>query len=224
MSEINNKDLIERLTEIFAKGSVNYVEPPPPVDKTDYLKAYNQYAKTELFRARGLSPIKLPTESTILLGAPLTGKTTIMNAWQELIKNKIEHVKYKRETYRNEDGDWQPVKYYKELEMLSSRWIDEKEVRSFYKDIDNLNSNYKNLVVTRYYFLDDFCYQPYLHDKNEFEKAFISYMDRLIRFLELRKDIIVIASTNNKPSEFLGHAGMFARVDKIFGVNKYVIG
>jgi hypothetical protein len=50
---MDNKDLIEKLTEIFAKGSVNYVEPPPPVDNTDCLKAFNQYAKVELFRSRG---------------------------------------------------------------------------------------------------------------------------------------------------------------------------
>ena len=223
MEIMDNKDLIEKLTEIFSKGSVNYVEPSPPVDNTDCLKAFNQYAKTELFRVKGLSPIKLPTESTILLGEPLTGKTSIMNAWQELLKNKIEHVKFKRETFRNEDGEWQPVRYYKELELLSSRWIDEKEVRSFYKDVDNLNLPYKNYVVTQYYFLDDFCYQKYEHGKNEFEKAFISYMDRLIRFLELNKNIIIIASTNNKPSEFLGHAGMYARVDAIFK-NKIAIG
>lgn len=220
---MDNKDLIERLTAIFEKGSVNYVEPPAPIDNTDCLKAFNQYAKVELFRAKGLSPVKLPTESTLLLGEPLTGKTTIMTAWQEVLKNKIEHVKYKRETYRNQDGEWHPVRYYKELELLSSRWIDEKEVRSFYKDIDNLNDNFRNLVVNRYYFIDDFCYQKYEHGKNEFEKAFISYMDRLIRFLELNKNIIVIASTNNKPSEFLGHAGMFARANEIFK-NKVLIG
>ena len=89
--------------------------------------------------------------------------------------------------------------------------------------MDNLNLPYKNYVVTQYYFLDDFCYQKYEHGKNEFEKAFISYMDRLIRFLELNKNIIIIASTNNKPSEFLGNAGMYARVDAIFK-NKIAIG
>lgn len=219
---IDNKDLIERLTEIFAKGSVNYVEPPVPIDNTDCLKAFNQYAKVELFREKGLSPIKLPTESTLLLGKPLTGKTSIMNCWKELIKNKTEHIKFKRETYRNEDGEWQPLRYYKELEKFSFRWIDEKEVRSFYKDIDNLNDNFKNLVVAQYYFLDDFCYQKYEHGKNEFEKAFISYMDRLIRFIELNKSIIVIASTNNKPSEFLDHPGLIARVNEIFK-NKILI-
>lgn len=220
---MDNKDLIERLTEIFSKGSVNYVEPQEPIDNTESLKAYNQFAKRQLFIDKGLNPISLPTESTILLGEPLTGKTSIMNCWQELIKNKIEKVKFKRETFRNADGEWEPVRYYKELENLSSRWIDEKEVRSFYKDIDNLNTNYKNFVVTRYYFLDDFCYRKYEQDKNEFEKAFISYMDRLIRFLELNKNIIVIASTNNKPSEFLNHAGMYARVNEIFK-NKIAIG
>ena len=219
---IDNRDLIERLTEIFAKGSVNYVEPPAPIDSTDCLKAFNQYAKVELFREKGLSPVKLPTESTLLLGKPLTGKTSIMNCWKELIQNKIEHIKFKRETYRNEDGEWQPLRYYKELEKFSFRWIDEKEVRSFYKDIDNLNDNFKNLVVTQYYFLDDFCYQKYEHGKNEFEKAFISYMDRLIRFIELNKSIIVIASTNNKPSEFLDHPGLIARVNEIFK-NKILI-
>lgn len=143
-------------------------------------------------------------------------------AWKEVLKNKIEHVKHKRESFRNEDGEWQPVRYYKELELLSSRWIDEKEVRSFYKDVDNLNLPYRNYIATRYYFIDDFCYQKYEHGKNEFEKAFISYMDRLIRFLELNKNIIVIASTNNKPSEFLNHAGLYARVNAIF-VNKVII-
>lgn len=219
---MDNKDLIEKLTEIFAKGSVNYVEPPPPVDNNDCLKAFNQYAKVELFRSRGLSPVKLPTESTILLGEPLTGKTSIMNAWLEVLKNKIEQVKHKRESFRNEDGEWNPVRYYKELELLSSRWIDEKEVRSFYKDVDNLNLPYKNYIATRYYFIDDLCYQKYEHGKNEFEKAFISYMDRLIRFLELNKNIIVITSTNNNPSEFLNHAGLYARVNAIFA-NKVMI-
>ena len=80
---MDNKDLIEKLTEIFSKGSVNYVEPSPPVDNTDCLKAFNQYAKTELFRVKGLSPIKLPTESTILLGEPLTGKTSILETKME---------------------------------------------------------------------------------------------------------------------------------------------
>ncbi|MBK8396103.1 MAG: hypothetical protein IPL26_12815 [Leptospiraceae bacterium] len=87
---MDNKDLIERLTEIFSKGSVNYVEPQEPIDNTESLKAYNKFAKRQLFIDKGLNPISLPTESTILLGEPLTGKTSIMNCWQELIKNKIE--------------------------------------------------------------------------------------------------------------------------------------
>ena len=53
---MDNKDLIEKLTEIFSKGSVNYVEPSPPVDNTDCLKAFNQYAKTELFNLLTADP------------------------------------------------------------------------------------------------------------------------------------------------------------------------
>jgi hypothetical protein len=180
------------------------------------LQAYTKYVNTDLFKRKNLSPVKIPTESTILLGKPLTGKTSILKCWQELLKNKIEKVKFNRENYRDEDGNWKPVNYYKELENLSSRWIDEKDVRTFYKDIDNLNSNFKNLVVNRYYFIDDFCYQKYEHGKNEFEKSFINYMDKLIRFLELNRNIIVIATTNNKPSEFLGHEGLYLRFNEIF--------
>lgn len=221
--DIMNRDLEKELTEIFSKLSVNYTDPTPPVDRTEFLDAFNKFAKVKLFAEKKLSPLALPTQSTILLGEPLTGKTSIMQAWQELLYNEIEKVKFKRESFVNEDGEWQPLRYYQELEKFSSRWINEEAARDFYRDVNNLKENYKNLVVTRYYFLDDFCYKKYDHEKNEFEKAFISYMDKLIRLLEINKNIIVIATTNNKPSEFLQSDRLYFRVNEIFK-NKIYIG
>lgn len=222
---MDNKDLIDKLTELFSKGSVNYVEPQPPEDKTEALDAFNKYVDKTPFEAKGLSPLVVPTESTILLGKPLTGKTSIMRCWQEILKNRVERIlfDFKRDHYVREYQDNWLIQYQKDLAQNSSMWMDEKDIRTFYKNIENLNSDHRTLFVSKYYFLDDFCYQPYLHDKNEFEKSFIGYMDKLIRFLELNKGIIVIASTNSKPSEILNHSGMYERVDAIFK-NKIKVG
>lgn len=221
---MDNKDLIDKLTEIFSNPSVNYVEPTPPVDKTERLDAYNKYVNRSLFESKKLSPLLVPTESTILLGKPLTGKTTIMHAWHEEVKNRIEKIifDFKNDNYVRRYADNWLSQYNADLAANSSRWIDEKSVREFYKNIDNLNTDYKPLITIKYLFIDDFCYKKYEHDKNEFEKAFINYMDKLIRFLELNNGIIVLATTNNKPSEFLNHSGMLARVNAIFK-NKVVI-
>lgn len=204
------------LVEKIKKGSVNYIPPIQEPKKTECLEVFNKYIDSKIFDSKGLSPLCVPTESTILLGNRRIGKTSLMKCWKESLYNSIQIVKFNRDNYVYDSGGWNANLYYQSLSNYTSRWIDEKEVRKFYRDIENLNEDYKSLSVTRYYFLDDFCYEKYLQGKNEFEKSFINYMDRLIRFLDNNPHIIVIAATNNKPHEFLDSEGMTKRVNEIF--------
>ena len=77
ISEIWKDSEIERLAKILEKGSVNYREPEKFVPSYHLREEFSKHAKVDLFKSKNLSPEILPTESTIILGNPLAGKTLL---------------------------------------------------------------------------------------------------------------------------------------------------
>lgn len=186
MDVINDNEL-NRLMEIFKNTSVNYKEKEQYQKDLKLKTEFNRLGLNDFFASKQLSPSNLPTESILISGKPMIGKTLIMLCWKELLEESEKEKKY----YGTYSDDY------------SFKWIDERETDRYYRQIENNREAPNKLIKRKYYFLDDFCFQPYNFSGATLASGFIDYQNSLLRFLEINKDIIVIGSTNNKPSECL---------------------
>lgn len=185
MDVIKDNEL-DRLMDIFKNTSVNYKEKEPYKKDLKLKKEFDRLKLNDLFASKQLSPSELPTESILISGKPMIGKTLIMLCWKELLEESEKEKRYYG-TYCSDD--------------YSFKWIDERETDRYYRQIENNRETPNKITKKKYYFLDDFCFQPYNFSGATLASGFIDYQNSLLRFLEINKDIIVIGSTNNKPSE-----------------------
>lgn len=184
MDVVNDTEL-ERLMEIFKNTSVNYQDKKPYEKNLKLKKEFDRLNLRELFKAKSLSPEVLPKESILISGKPMIGKTLLMLCWKELLDESMNEDRHNG-NYSND---------------YSYKWIDERETDRFFRQIENNRETPNKLIKRKYFFLDDFCFQPYNFSGGTLASGFIDYQNSLLRFLEINKDIIVIGSTNNKPSE-----------------------
>lgn len=196
---------LKRLEEILSKTSVNYVEPEKPKPLYPMIDKFRSCANLALFKGHGLEPEKLPTESTIIIGSPLAGKSLLMYAWKEVLKVRVEKTTSMMDEYsRKFENDWLK-EYNKDLSKNSSAWICERDTMKYFDNYDNDANGYKTINWKKYFFLDDLFFRnPYpFHSEKKTDQNFISFQEDLFRFLEINKDIIVIASSNNYAYEAL---------------------
>lgn len=192
---------LEKLKAIVERASVNYVTPK----LTPHYPTIEAYKKNSM-SMNGFKPSELPTESTIFIGAPLVGKTFLLKCWEEVLKNRIEKIifKFKNDDYSREFHETWLEEYNKDLSLNSYLWIDEKKTNEFFADYENQVSEYKRLIFKKYFFLDDLFFNRYdFNSEKKTTQNFISFQENLFRFLELNKNIIVIATTNNIPEVIL---------------------
>ncbi len=199
-----NASELKRLEEILSKTSVNYAEPEKPKPHYPMVEKFRSCANLDVFKAHKLTPEKLPEESTVLIGSPLAGKSLLMLAWKEVLKVRIERTTSMMDDYSRRYEDEWFKEYNKDLSKNSSAWICERDTVKFFDNYKN-GEDYRALERKKYFFLDDlFIRNPYpFHSEKPTEKNFITFQEELFRFLEINKDIIVIASTNNYPEEAL---------------------
>ena len=189
--DVTNDIAYNRLMEMFKNVSVNYKEKEPYEKKLKLKTEFDRLKLNDSFASKQLSPSDLPTESILILGKPMIGKTLLMLCWKELLEENENENRY-HGTYSDDH---------------SFKWIDEREIDRHYRQIENNREMPNKLVKKKYYFIDDFCFQPYNFSGATLASGFIDYQNSLLRFLEINKDIIVIGSTNNKPSECLKEPG-----------------
>jgi len=203
INEIWNESELKKLEEIIMKGSVNYT-PEKKVFHYPMIEKFKQYANVEMFKKNNLFPEKLPTESTLLVGQPLAGKSLLMYAWKEVLKVRIDKTVSMMDDYsRRYEEDWLR-EYNKDLSKNSSAWICERDTNKYFDNYDNDPKSYKSLNWKKYFFVDDLFFRPYpFGSDKKTDQNFLSFQEDLFRFLEINKDIIVIGSTNNYPEEIL---------------------
>lgn len=196
----------EELYELVSKMSINYKEPQEIIYNYPLREEFYKKARVDLFKKSGLSPEVLPTQSIILLGKPLLGKSLIMESWREFLKTETLKASNRIDDfYRdNENGH---LAYNQELSKFSHAWICERDTIKYFNNFENDPDAYKRLVFKKYFFLDDLFFKKYdyLSGKKTTEN-FNNFQETLFRFLEVNKDIIVIASTNNYPEDILADA------------------
>lgn len=202
LNQISEQEKSE-LQALIEKLSVNYQEnkftPSYPLREEFYKKA-----QVQLFTAKGLKPEVLPTESTIMLGNALAGKTLLMSAWREMLQEKRKEIEFNRDEYVRRHYEFQWFnEYYGDLSNTSRKWLNEQEIRKFYRNHENTDKTFTNIVWKKYWFLDDLFFGTYPYNDKTSDNGFISYMESIFRFLEINADIIVIASTNNYPQDML---------------------
>lgn len=195
----------KELEELVKKLSVNY-KPQRANCSYPMRDLFYKKAQVNIFKEKNLSPEILPTESTIMMGNALTGKTLLMKAWKELLSNRIKKTTSLMDSYSRKYENQFNSCYSQALAKNSSKWIYEKDTSEWFDNYTKSSENdYTEIVFKKYYFLDDlFFRKPYpFGSEKKTDQNFLSFQESLFRFLETDKDIIVIASTNNMPQSVL---------------------
>jgi len=217
----------DELEALVKKMSVNYRAPEEVKINYPLRAEFYKKAKLDLFQKQNLSPENVPTQSTIILGQPLIGKSLLMEAWREYLKNETFKITNRMDDYSREYGeDWRRV-YDSELSNFSHAWICERDTTRYFNNFENDPDEYRRLVFKKYFFLDDVFFRKYDYKSGKkTSENFTNFQESLFRFLELNKDIIVIASTNNYPHDILAEATnetILTRFNVIFAEDNRIV-
>jgi len=174
------------LEELVKKLSVNYKRPSLQLTYSMREMFYKK-AQVEKFKEKNLSPEILPTQSTLIYGLPLAGKTLLMLAWKELLSNKIKKTTSLMDSYSRRYENEFTHRYSQALERNSSKWICERDTFQYYDNYEKSSERqFTEVVDKRYYFLDDLFFRkvyPFGSDKKT-DQNFLSFQESLFRFLE----------------------------------------
>lgn len=225
-----------------------YLRRFPEVDKSnEFAQRFDRTIsndKKQVLTSNGLNPLEVPTHSVLLKSDPRFAKSTLLLSWKRQLEIQANRLHRLKEYVISKDGLYIPCRGIVKktipqalglirsgLSQYSCSWLTESGngedfgIRDYIINQD-FSSLHEKITGRKYIFIDDL-FESHNWQVNsntitftELYKGYKSFWDYCVNNQE---NVIVIAATNNEPSEVIKDSAILGRVLEVFGKGQNII-